>query len=71
MCKPRGYFLRHMLTLLPIATRPEKYQDRKLFEHNPTVTLMRTNPEESKAIGEFMVNKIKNHTKDKGKVQVM
>ena len=55
----------------PKSTVPEKYSDRKLYEHNPTVTLMRTNPEESRAIGEFMVNKLKTHIKDKSKVQVV
>lgn len=55
----------------PKVTVPEKYQDRKLYVHNPSVTLMRTNPEESKAIGNFMVDKIKTHTKDKNMVQVI
>ena len=55
----------------PKSTVPEKYQDRKLYEHNPTVTLMRTSPEESKAIAEFMVDKVKTHTKNKENVQVV
>ena len=55
----------------PKNTVPEKYQDRKLYVHNPSVTLMRTSPEESKDIGNFMVEKIKTHTKDKSKVQVI
>lgn len=55
----------------PRSTVPEKYQDRKLFEHNPTVTLMRTNPEECKAIGDFMVDKIRTCAKDRSKVQVI
>ena len=55
----------------PKATVPEKYQDRKLYEHNPTVTLMRTNPEESREIGRFIVDKLRTHTKDKSKVQLM
>ena len=53
------------------STTPEKYQNRELFEHNPTVTLMRTNPEECKAIGSFIVDKIKTYTKDKDNVQVV
>lgn len=65
-----------VLTLLqvnfgPRATVPEKYKDRKLYEHNPTVTLMRTSPEECKRIGEFIVQKIKSATTDKAKVQVV
>ena len=55
----------------PKNTVPEKYQDRKLYEHNPTVTLMRVNAEESRAIGQSIVNKIRANTKDKSKVQVL
>ncbi|KAK3716474.1 hypothetical protein LTR37_006370 [Vermiconidia calcicola] len=55
----------------PRSTVPEKYKDRKLFEHNPAVTLMRTSPEECMAIGSFMVDKIKTYAKDKSKVQVV
>ena len=55
----------------PKTTVPEKYQNRTIFEHNPTVTLMRTSPEECKAIGNFIVDKIKNYTKDKQRVQVV
>lgn len=55
----------------PKNTVPEKYQGRKLYEHNPVVTLMRTNPEESRHIGQSIVDKLKTHTKDKSKVQVL
>ena len=55
----------------PKATVPERYQDRKLFEHNPTVTLMRTNVEESKAIANFIVDKVNSFAKDKGNVQIV
>ena len=55
----------------PKNTVPEKYQNRKLFEHNPTVTLMRTNPEESRHIGQIIVDKVKSHTKDMSKLQVI
>lgn len=55
----------------PKSTVPEKYQERKLFEHNPTVTLMRTNVEESRAIANFIVEKVKSFTKDKKMVQVL
>lgn len=60
-----------MVNFGPKATVPEKYQNRKLYEHNPTVTLMRTSPEECKAIGEFMVEKLNKFCKDKSKVQVV
>lgn len=55
----------------PKESVPEKYRERKLFEHNPTVTLMRTNVEESKKIGEFIVEKVKTFAKDRSKVQIV
>ena len=30
----------------PLETVPEKFRERRLYQHNPTVTLMRTTPEE-------------------------
>lgn len=47
-----------MVNFGPRATVPEKYADRLLYEHNPTVTLMRTNPEECRKIGQFIVDKL-------------
>lgn len=55
----------------PKETVPERYRGRKLFEHNPTVTLMRTDVEESRRIGEFIVDKVKTFAKDPSKVQVV
>jgi uncharacterized protein (UPF0261 family) len=52
------------------STVPEQYQKRLLFEHNPTVTLMRTTKEECKMIGDFIVGKIKSFVKDPEKVEV-
>ncbi|KAF2172914.1 hypothetical protein M409DRAFT_62571 [Zasmidium cellare ATCC 36951] len=60
-----------MVNFGPKGTVPEKYRDRKLYEHNPTVTLMRTSPEECKQIGEFIVQKIKSAASDTAKVQVV
>ena len=39
-------------------TVPEKYQDRKLYEWNPQVTLMRTNREENMKIGKMLASNI-------------
>jgi uncharacterized protein (UPF0261 family)/ABC-type branched-subunit amino acid transport system ATPase component len=39
-------------------TVPERYATRKLYRHNPTVTLMRTTAEECKMIGEFIAMKL-------------
>ena len=55
----------------PKPTVPEKYQQRKLFEHNPTVTLMRTSPDECRSIGQFIVDKVKHFTANKKNVEII
>jgi uncharacterized protein (UPF0261 family)/ABC-type branched-subunit amino acid transport system ATPase component len=37
---------------------PERFKSRRLYRHNPTVTLMRTTVEENRAIGEFIATKL-------------
>ena len=59
-----------MVNFGPKATVPEKYQGRKLYEHNPSVTLMRTTKDECRQIGEFIVRKIKSTAKDPSQVQI-
>ncbi|CBX95843.1 hypothetical protein IAQ61_004673 [Plenodomus lingam] len=54
----------------PISTVPERYQGRKLYEHNPVITLMRTSKEESREIGLFIAGKIRNHAKDPNAIEV-
>lgn len=56
----------------PRATVPEAYTKagRKLFEHNPSVTLMRTSPDECRRIGEFMVEKLKGWKGDRERCEV-
>jgi len=39
-------------------TVPARYADRLFYQHNPQVTLMRTNPEECQRIGEFLAGKL-------------
>ena len=39
-------------------TVPERFKARKLYRHNPTVTLMRTTIDENRAIGEFIARKL-------------
>ncbi len=39
-------------------TVPERFRGRRLYRHNPTVTLMRTTPDECRAIGEFIARKL-------------
>lgn len=54
----------------PRGTVPEKYKDRKLYEHNPTVTLMRSSAEECRQVGEFIVKKLRSHAKKPEVVQL-
>ena len=39
-------------------TVPERFRGRKLYRHNPTVTLMRTSADECRAIGVFLADKL-------------
>jgi uncharacterized protein (UPF0261 family) len=39
-------------------TVPERYRARKLYRHNPNITLMRTTADECRAIGEFIATKL-------------
>jgi uncharacterized protein (UPF0261 family)/ABC-type branched-subunit amino acid transport system ATPase component len=39
-------------------TVPERFKSRRLYRHNPNVTLMRTTPDENRAIGEFIADKL-------------
>lgn len=52
------------------ATVPEKYADRKLYEHNPTVTLMRTSVAECMLIADFFVEKLRNHARNPANIKV-
>lgn len=46
-----------MVNFGPPATVPEKFQHRKFYRHNPTITLMRTTPEENAKLGEEIARK--------------
>jgi len=39
-------------------TVPAQFADRRLYVHNPQVTLMRTTPDENRAIGQFIVARL-------------
>ncbi|KAF3761267.1 hypothetical protein M406DRAFT_342101 [Cryphonectria parasitica EP155] len=43
----------------PRNTVPEAYKDRLLYEHNPTVTLMRSSEEECRKVGRFITEKLR------------
>ena len=40
-----------MVNFGPMDSVPERFRDRNLYVHNPTVTLMRTTPEECRELG--------------------
>ncbi|PYH46205.1 Tm-1-like ATP-binding domain-containing protein [Aspergillus saccharolyticus JOP 1030-1] len=44
-------------------TVPEKFKGRRIFEHNKTVTLVRTSPEENQKVGEFIAEKLRAATR--------
>ncbi len=46
-----------MVNFGPPETVPERYKDRRFYRHNPTVTLMRTTPEENDRIGKEIAEK--------------
>ena len=47
-----------MVNFGPMDTVPEKFKHRKLYKHNPTVTLMRTTPEECAELGRIIARKL-------------
>ncbi|MEV4599759.1 Tm-1-like ATP-binding domain-containing protein [Amycolatopsis sp. NPDC049253] len=48
-----------MVNFGPADTVPERFADRNLLVHNPTVTLMRTTPEESAELGTLLGRKLR------------
>ncbi|MGH3051356.1 MAG: Tm-1-like ATP-binding domain-containing protein [Gaiellaceae bacterium] len=49
-----------MVNFGPFETVPPEFRDRLLYKHNPTVTLMRTTPEECTELGRVIAEKL-NH----------
>lgn len=47
-----------MVRFGPRSTVPEPYLSRKLHQHNPTITLMRTTPDECRRLGELIATKL-------------
>ncbi|SFN30589.1 Uncharacterized protein, UPF0261 family [Pseudonocardia ammonioxydans] len=47
-----------MVNFGSVATLPERFADRLIYEHNPAVTLMRTTVEENRAIGQWLARKL-------------
>jgi uncharacterized protein (UPF0261 family) len=46
-----------MVNFGPPETVPEKFKGRRFYQHNPTVTLMRTTPEENDRLGQEIAQK--------------
>ncbi|MBY0523957.1 MAG: Tm-1-like ATP-binding domain-containing protein [Gemmataceae bacterium] len=46
-----------MVNFGPPDTVPEKFKSRRFYQHNPTVTLMRTTPEENDKLGKEIAEK--------------
>jgi uncharacterized protein (UPF0261 family) len=51
-----------MVNFGPRNTVPEKFKDRKFYQHNPTVTLMRTTVDENAKLGAIIAGKLNNTT---------
>lgn len=47
-----------MVNFGPLESVPERFRDRNLYRHNPTVTLMRTTPEECAELGRLVARKL-------------
>jgi uncharacterized protein (UPF0261 family) len=47
-----------MVNFGPLETVPERYRERNLYVHNPTITLMRTTPDECRQIAEVVASKL-------------
>jgi uncharacterized protein (UPF0261 family) len=47
-----------MVNFGPLDTVPERFRGRNLYEHNPTVTLMRTTPDECRELGRTIGRKL-------------
>jgi uncharacterized protein (UPF0261 family) len=51
-----------MVNFGPLDTVPERFRDRRFYEHNPTVTLMRTTPDECAELGRRIARKLNRAT---------
>jgi uncharacterized protein (UPF0261 family) len=57
-----------MVNFGPIESVPERFRGRQLYQHNATVTLMRTTPEENRRIGQRIAEQL---SRAKGPVVLM
>jgi uncharacterized protein (UPF0261 family) len=57
-----------MVNFRAFDTVPEKYRGRKLYRHNPQVTLMRTTAEENRRMGEWIAERL---NRSEGPVRIL
>lgn len=60
-----------MVNFGPPESVPDRYHNRNLLHHNPTVTLMRTTTENNHQIGKFIATQLKTHAADPEKIRVL
>lgn len=60
-----------MVNFGPMDTVPAKHRDRNLVQHNPAVTLLRTNVDECRQIGDFIAEKLKSSATQTERVKVV
>ncbi|PGH33351.1 hypothetical protein GX50_03828 [[Emmonsia] crescens] len=60
-----------MINFGPRNTVPEKFLSRKLYEHNPAVTIVRTSEAECAQIGEFIATQLRDHVVNPKLVEVI
>ncbi|KAI0456343.1 hypothetical protein F5B21DRAFT_159004 [Xylaria acuta] len=59
-----------MVNFGPRDTLPEKFHDRDIFEHNPSVTLVRTTPEECQELGTRVASRLRDNCTNPGVTEV-
>ncbi|CAJ2500118.1 Uu.00g029710.m01.CDS01 [Anthostomella pinea] len=59
-----------MVNFGPKDTVPAQFQDRNLFEHNPSVTLMRTTPQECEELGNRLARRLWENCADPEVIEV-
>ena len=60
-----------MVNFGPMDTLPAACKDRNIVQHNPAVTLMRTNEEDCRKIGDFIAGKLKSSATEPERVKVI
>ncbi len=58
-----------MVNFGPMDSVPERFRDRTLYVHNPSVTLMRTTPEECAELGRRVARKLELRDRTDGVVR--